>query len=122
MFQGKSFYTYAPIGPAIVTADDVDKAYSSGDLFALQGGHGTFVAGLIAAGVGNGIGIAIVDSGIYNAHTSFIDTQTGQSRIVVNQDFTGEGRTDEAVVPPRLRRRAASVVVRQREHERLDSR
>jgi subtilisin family serine protease len=28
-------------------ADDVDKAYSSGDLFALQGGHGTFVAGVV---------------------------------------------------------------------------
>ncbi len=28
-------------------SDDVDKAYSSGDLFALQGGHGTFVAGVI---------------------------------------------------------------------------
>src|SRR6185503_7840250 len=44
---------------------------------------------------GSGIGIAIVDSGIYNAHTSFTDTQTGLSRIVVNQDFTGEGRTDD---------------------------
>src|SRR6185369_7891319 len=44
---------------------------------------------------GNGIGIAIVDSGIYGAHTSFIDTQTGQSRIVANIDFTGEGRTDD---------------------------
>ena len=44
---------------------------------------------------GNGIGIAIVDSGIYGAHTSFTDTQTGQSRIVVNLDFTGEGRTDD---------------------------
>ena len=43
----------------------------------------------------NGIGIAIVDSGIYGAHTSFTDTQTGQSRIVVNLDFTGEGRTDD---------------------------
>ncbi|MEU3643548.1 S8 family serine peptidase [Lentzea sp. NPDC034063] len=28
-------------------ADDVDAAYSSGDNFALQGGHGTFVAGVI---------------------------------------------------------------------------
>ncbi|WP_245777989.1 S8 family peptidase [Lentzea xinjiangensis] len=28
-------------------ADDVDPAYSGGDLFALQGGHGTFVAGVI---------------------------------------------------------------------------
>ncbi|HEX7305300.1 S8 family peptidase [Lentzea sp.] len=28
-------------------ADDVDPAYSGGDVFALQGGHGTFVAGVI---------------------------------------------------------------------------
>ncbi|GGN21880.1 serine protease [Lentzea pudingi] len=28
-------------------ADDVDPAYASGDNFALQGGHGTFVAGVI---------------------------------------------------------------------------
>src|SRR5690349_19447792 len=44
---------------------------------------------------GNGIAIAIVDSGIYGAHTSFTDTQTGLSRIVVSIDFTGEGRTDD---------------------------
>ncbi|MEV6242770.1 S8 family serine peptidase [Lentzea sp. NPDC051838] len=29
--------------------DDVDPAYASGDVFALQGGHGTFVAGVIQA-------------------------------------------------------------------------
>src|SRR5689334_4888444 len=44
---------------------------------------------------GSGIGIAIVDSGIYGDHKSFLDTQTGLSRIVVNVDFTGEGRTDD---------------------------
>jgi len=44
---------------------------------------------------GSGIGIAIVDSGIYSAHTAFTDTQTGKSRIVVSLDFTGEGRTDD---------------------------
>src|SRR5262245_14866585 len=44
---------------------------------------------------GNGIGIAILDSGIYGAHVAFKDAQTGQSRIVVNLDFTGEGRTDD---------------------------
>ncbi len=44
---------------------------------------------------GSGVGIAIIDSGIYGAHTSFVDTQNGQSRIVVNMDFTGEGRTDD---------------------------
>src|SRR3954447_11547530 len=44
---------------------------------------------------GSGVGIAIVDSGIYAGHSSFTDQLTGQSRIVVNQDFTGEGRTDD---------------------------
>jgi serine protease AprX len=44
---------------------------------------------------GSGIGIAILDSGIYGAHTAFVDTQTGQSRVIVNQDYTGEGRTDD---------------------------
>src|SRR5205085_8542719 len=44
---------------------------------------------------GSGIGIAIVDSGMFGQHTSFVDIQTGLSRIVVNQDFTGEGRTDD---------------------------
>ena len=44
---------------------------------------------------GSGIGIAILDSGIFGGHTSFLDSQTGQSRVVVNQDFTGEGRTDD---------------------------
>ena len=44
---------------------------------------------------GSGVGIAILDSGIYGAHTSFTDTLTGQSRVVVNQDYTGEGRTDD---------------------------
>ena len=44
---------------------------------------------------GSGIGIAILDSGIYGAHTSFLDTDTNHSRIVVNQDYTGEGRTDD---------------------------
>ena len=44
---------------------------------------------------GSGVGIAILDSGIYSNHVSFKDTQTGLSRVVVNQDFTGEGRTDD---------------------------
>ncbi|HJX91043.1 MAG TPA: S8 family serine peptidase, partial [Pyrinomonadaceae bacterium] len=44
---------------------------------------------------GDGIGIAIVDSGIYAAHVAFSDPATGLSRIAVSQDFTGEGRTDD---------------------------
>ena len=38
---------------------------------------------------GNGIGIAILDSGIYAAHHSF------GGRVAASVDFTGEGRTDD---------------------------
>src|SRR6266480_3646198 len=44
---------------------------------------------------GSGISIAVLDSGIFIAHDSFDDAQTGQSRVIVSQDFTGEGRTDD---------------------------
>ena len=43
---------------------------------------------------GKGVGIAILDSGIYAAHKSFLD-RTGKSRVVFSRDFTGEGRTDD---------------------------
>ena len=43
---------------------------------------------------GTGIGIAILDSGIYQGHHEFLNA-AGQSRIVVNVDFTGEGLTDD---------------------------
>src|SRR6185369_9611232 len=39
---------------------------------------------------GHGIGIAVLDSGVYAAHHSF---NTG--RVVASVDFTGEGRTDD---------------------------
>ncbi|MEV0679716.1 S8 family serine peptidase [Actinosynnema sp. NPDC050436] len=34
-------------GAFLPKADEVDPAYSSGDVFALEGGHGTFVAGVV---------------------------------------------------------------------------
>ncbi|MEP7076698.1 MAG: S8 family serine peptidase, partial [Acidobacteriota bacterium] len=43
---------------------------------------------------GSGIGIAVVDSGIYNDHRSF-SRGTGGDRIVFSKDFTGEGRVDD---------------------------
>src|SRR5712692_1218398 len=43
---------------------------------------------------GTGIGIAILDSGIYASHTSFLD-RNGIVRVVASQDFTGENRTDD---------------------------
>src|SRR5450432_239943 len=44
---------------------------------------------------GAGVGIAVVDSGIYASHVSFLDSVTNTSRIVKSVDFTGEGRTDD---------------------------
>jgi len=43
---------------------------------------------------GAGIGIAIVDSGIDANHSAFRNS-LGLSRVIVNQDFTGENRTDD---------------------------
>src|SRR6185369_11253861 len=43
---------------------------------------------------GTGIGIAILDSGIDVDHTSFRNGSNGV-RVVYNEDFTGEGRTDD---------------------------
>src|SRR5689334_9518893 len=54
---------------------------------ALVRNYGTTSTGTID---GHGIGIAILDSGIYTAHHSF---NTG--RVVASVDFTGEGRTDD---------------------------
>ncbi|HEY0003647.1 MAG TPA: S8 family serine peptidase, partial [Pyrinomonadaceae bacterium] len=43
---------------------------------------------------GAGLSIAIIDSGIERTHKSFLDAN-GLSRVIVDQDFTGEGRTDD---------------------------
>src|ERR1700741_362149 len=43
---------------------------------------------------GTGIGIAILDSGIDVDHASFLNKSNGV-RVVYNEDFTGEGRTDD---------------------------
>ncbi|HKC63845.1 MAG TPA: S8 family serine peptidase, partial [Pyrinomonadaceae bacterium] len=44
---------------------------------------------------GSGIGIAILDSGIYANHEAFLDSTGTKSRVIYSQDFTGEGRTDD---------------------------
>jgi hypothetical protein len=45
---------------------------------------------------GTGIGIAIIDSGIYPAHVAFLEAAgSTRSRIVKSVDFTGENRTDD---------------------------
>ncbi|MBA3768807.1 MAG: S8 family serine peptidase, partial [Acidobacteria bacterium] len=53
-------------------------------------------SGLLSLGTldGTGVGIAIIDSGIDTHHRSFMNA-FGLSRVAVNQDFTGEGRTDD---------------------------
>ncbi|MFZ0750728.1 MAG: S8 family serine peptidase, partial [Pyrinomonadaceae bacterium] len=43
---------------------------------------------------GSGVGIAILDSGIYDTHKSFSGT-ANNIRVVANKDFTGENRTDD---------------------------
>src|SRR5712691_12057318 len=43
---------------------------------------------------GTGIGIAVLDSGIDPNHTAFLD-RSNNVRVIINRDFTGEGRTDD---------------------------
>src|SRR5437870_5117177 len=43
---------------------------------------------------GTGIGIAVLDSGIYTSHTDFLD-KNNNVRVVYSQDFTGENRIDD---------------------------
>ena len=53
------------------------------------------INGPLANGLdGTGIGIAILDSGIDQEHKAFLDKSNGV-RILLSQDFTGEGRTDD---------------------------
>src|SRR5204862_8160040 len=44
---------------------------------------------------GSGVGVAIIDSGVYQSHAAFTAAGTTTSRIVKSVDFTGEGRTDD---------------------------
>lgn len=57
--------------------DDVDPAYSSGDLFGLQGGHGTFVAGVIQSAAS---GVAF-DPEIALDHNGFGDEERLVAKI-----------------------------------------
>ncbi len=43
---------------------------------------------------GSGVGIAVIDSGLYASHQSFLGSNSA-TRIVANKDFTGEKRTDD---------------------------
>ena len=57
---------------------------------AIRASEGINVKGLD----GSGIGIAVLDSGIDPRHVSFTN-QINLRRVIVNRDFTGEGRTDD---------------------------
>jgi serine protease AprX len=43
---------------------------------------------------GTGIGIAVLDSGLYQAHTNFFD-KGNNVRVIYSKDFTGENRVDD---------------------------
>src|SRR5207237_2612129 len=69
---------------------------SMGNLSATTGADAVrTTSGINVTGLdGTGIGIAILDSGIYKDHTDFLD-KSNNGRVVYSQDFTGENRTDD---------------------------
>jgi len=88
--------------PAI--SDRPDVAYISanretqvlGHLSATTGADlARVTSGTNVSGVdGTGIGIAVLDSGMYTNHVSFLDRNNG-NRIALSLDFTGENRVDD---------------------------
>ncbi|HEX8187497.1 MAG TPA: S8 family serine peptidase [Pyrinomonadaceae bacterium] len=52
------------------------------------------VPGAPAPPDGTGVGVAVIDSGVYAGHRSFLD-RSNRVRVVYSKDFTGEGRTDD---------------------------
>src|SRR2546423_11535514 len=92
-----------------IKADDVEKlaerddvAYVTPDRQVKLLGHVTLTSGADAAAAtgglsnydGAGLGLVVMDSGIDSTHFAFADN-SGHSRVVYSQDFTGEGRTDD---------------------------
>src|SRR5215216_1006626 len=69
--------------PTQVTASHLETTTGAN----LARGYGTTATGTIN---GSGVGIAIIDSGIYAGHHSFLS-----SRLIASVDLTGEGRTDD---------------------------
>src|SRR6266496_4863174 len=98
--SGKTAAVEIPASAISALADDNAVNYISLDRNTQVTGHvetttgaslvrnyGTTSTGTID---GHGIGIAVLDSGIYSAHHSF-----KEGRVVASVDFTGEGRTDD---------------------------
>src|ERR1043166_4449319 len=71
-------------------------AQSMGHLSATTGADAVrTISGINVSGVdGAGVGIAVLDSGIYSSHTDFLD-KSNTVRVVYSQDFTGENRVDD---------------------------
>jgi subtilisin family serine protease len=71
------------------------EVHSLGHLSATTGADAAR-AGAVAEGAapldGTGVGIAVLDSGIFNSHSSFL-SRAGKRRVVAGVDFTGEGLT-----------------------------
>ena len=91
-----------PLSAINSLANRIDLDYFLPDREMQQQGHlttttGTSLARSLGGSTvydGTGVGIAIIDSGIDPNHWAFRDNY-GNSRIKVNVDFTGEGRTDD---------------------------
>ncbi|HLM55521.1 MAG TPA: S8 family serine peptidase [Pyrinomonadaceae bacterium] len=90
---------------AVSKLDDIalrpDVRYISLDRQTKKTGHVSVTTGADAARAmgattaydGRGVGIAVMDSGIYSAHVAFSDPATGGTRVKASVDFTGEGAT-----------------------------
>ena len=92
-----------PLGGILQLATNLQVSYISLDRPVSLLGHVSATTGADAVSTssssdngvdGTGIGIAVIDSGIYTAHRSFLG-KNNNIRVVVNKDFTGEGRTDD---------------------------
>jgi hypothetical protein len=92
-----------PLGNILQLAMSLQVSYVSVDRKVAVMGHVSATSGADSLNTstigttgldGTGIGIAVVDSGLYNAQRSF-SGKTNNLRVVVSKDFTGEGRLDD---------------------------
>jgi len=93
-----------PLSQIRELAKSSDVAYISLDQKVESFGHVMQTLGMYNSGIyvksgtdyrdATGIGIAVIDSGMYSGHDLFKKGGAG-NRIVANVDFTGQGRTDD---------------------------
>ncbi len=67
-----------------------------GHLSATTGADAARVAAVTSSPTldGSGVGVAVIDSGVYAGHRSFLD-KSNRVRVTLSKDFTGENRTDD---------------------------